>query len=435
MAASRRTWALPVLCLLLALALPLPARADTGPKPSVKIEFTGSTGQPYYATLLSRESSTGPQSTYNPDYPESAQYPEGQKDIWQAFVDYEDPDGFYFLQWFWECTQTDLLDWNYRPPQAFKVLVFYPETGEYRASGIYERYAFDSYFTVDLSQPGELLAEKSYDFLGEIVSLALRAAITILIELGIAPLFGYRKKAQLGYLLQVNLVTQLLLNLLLNWANFQWGPCVFVPFFFNTSALVYMALEVGVCCLEAWAYRRGLPSRGTCTWTRPRPVAYAWAANLASFLAGLCLARVVPGIFSKRTGNLHRLCKDESPFNRLASRCPPLPARPNSKKTPPHAGSRASVRGCFLQIASCAHQQALAISSGQMPSSASCRWGKSSPREAPRSQSWGRCTHSRTQNTQSSRRWTCQTCALGADTWGNAWGTPRPAAPHSSDTS
>ena len=57
-------------------------------------------------------------------------------------MDYEDPDGFYFLQWFWECTQTDLLDWNYRPPQAFKVLVFYPETGEYRASGIYERYAF-----------------------------------------------------------------------------------------------------------------------------------------------------------------------------------------------------------------------------------------------------------------------------------------------------
>lgn len=263
----------------------------------MKVEFTGSTGQPYYATLLSRESSTGPQSAYDPEYPESAQYPEGQKDIWQAFVDYEDPDGFYFLQWFWECTQTDLLDWNYRPPQAFKVLVFYPETGEYRASGIYERYAFDSYFTVDLSQPGELLAEKSYDFLGEIVSLALRAAITILIELGVAPLFGYRKKAQLVYLLQVNLVTQLLLNLLLNWANFQWGPCVFVPFFFNTSALVYMALEVGVCCLEAWAYRRGLPSRGTCTWTRPRPVAYAWAANLASFLAGLCLARVVPGIF------------------------------------------------------------------------------------------------------------------------------------------
>ena len=245
----------------------------------MKIEFTGSTGQPYYATLLSRESSTGPQSAYNPDYPESAQYPEGQKDIWQAFVDYEDPDGFYFLQWFWECTGTDLLDWKYR------------------ASGIYERYAFDSYFTVDLSQPGELLAEKSYDFLGEIVSLALRAAITILIELGIAPLFGYRKKAQLGYLLQVNLVTQLLLNLLLNWANFQWGPCVFVPFFFNTSALVYTALEVGVCCLEACVYRRGLPSRGTCTWTRPRPMAYAWAANLASFLVGLCLARVIPGIF------------------------------------------------------------------------------------------------------------------------------------------
>ena len=79
MAASRRAWALSVLCLLLALALPLPARADTGPKPSVKIEFTGSAGQPYYATLLSRESSTGPQSAYDPEYPESAQYPRGKR--------------------------------------------------------------------------------------------------------------------------------------------------------------------------------------------------------------------------------------------------------------------------------------------------------------------------------------------------------------------
>ena len=99
------------------------------------------------------------------------------------------------------------------------------------------------------------------------------------------------------YLLQVNLVTQLLLNLLLNWANFQWGPCVFVPFSLTPPRWSTLALEVSVCCLEACVYRRGLPSRGTCTWTRPRPVAYAWAANLASFLAGLCLARVVPGIF------------------------------------------------------------------------------------------------------------------------------------------
>ena len=85
----------------------------------------------------------------------------------------EDPDGFYFLQWFWDCTQTDLLDWNYRPPQAFKVLVFYPGAG-IPSQWIYESGTLDSYFTVDLSPAGELLAEKKLRLPREIVSLALR---------------------------------------------------------------------------------------------------------------------------------------------------------------------------------------------------------------------------------------------------------------------
>ena len=256
----RRPLFFPVFLLCFLLFPSLPAQADTGPKPSVQVEFTESAGETYYATLLSRESSTGPQSAYDPDYPESAQYPEGQKDIWQAFVDYEDPDGFYFLQWFWECTQTDLLDWNYFPPQEFKILVFYPETGEYRASGVYERYAFDSTFTVDLSQPGELQAVQSYDYQGELVSLVLRAA--------------------------ANLITQLLLNLAL-------ARLFFTPL---PLSAWYVLLELFIFCGEALLYSCLLQKLGPCT-RKPHPVLYALTANAASFLGGLGLAEIIPQIF------------------------------------------------------------------------------------------------------------------------------------------
>lgn len=57
----------------------------------------------YYATLLSESKSTGPASVYDGSY---AFYQEGDEEyeIWKRFVEYQDSDGFYFLQEFWvEC--------------------------------------------------------------------------------------------------------------------------------------------------------------------------------------------------------------------------------------------------------------------------------------------------------------------------------------------
>ena len=78
---------------------------------------------------------------------EHARYEEGEEEIWQAFVDYQDPDGFYFLQEIWDCSEAGLLDWTYYPPGTFKILLYFPDSGQFWTSPVYERYAFDSYFT------------------------------------------------------------------------------------------------------------------------------------------------------------------------------------------------------------------------------------------------------------------------------------------------
>lgn len=292
-----------LLCVVCILSLvPFPAGADTGPKPSVRITFRNMGDQLCYGTLLSKEPSTGPASAWDGD--EEHIYNYGyDMEIWRAFVEYQDTDGFYFLQEVWQVNETGELAWTYYPPSPFKILLYYPETGTFVVSGVYERYAFDSYFTVDMEGvqigsveqepvPGSsdlLTAQRSYNYGWELVSLLARIVITILVELAVALLFGFREKKQLLLLAGVNTVTQVLLNVLLNIINYRSGPLSFI--------LNYILFELIVFAVEAVLYcllMNRVSQRKSKSWLY---VVYALVANGVSFGVGLVLAQVIPGIF------------------------------------------------------------------------------------------------------------------------------------------
>ncbi|MEL7602134.1 MAG: hypothetical protein AAGU77_03170 [Bacillota bacterium] len=85
-----------LLCVLLAVVmLPMPARADMGPKPSVVVDFKGMAGERYYATLLSLKKSTGPFSAPRGGGDAYARYHEGDEgyDVFLKFAGYQDADG------------------------------------------------------------------------------------------------------------------------------------------------------------------------------------------------------------------------------------------------------------------------------------------------------------------------------------------------------
>lgn len=185
-----------LLCaVLVMMVFPITASADTGPKPSVRITFENLGDKECWGTLLSSKQSTGPSSAWN-GKEEDAQHNENpngyysyQKfgyDVWKAFVDYAENDDFYFLQEAWQINETKELTWTYYPPNEFKILLYFPETGEYAVSGVYERYAFDSYFTVnmegvkltvdyneELSSDERINAYNSYNYRIEIMALVL----------------------------------------------------------------------------------------------------------------------------------------------------------------------------------------------------------------------------------------------------------------------
>ncbi len=281
-----------LMCVVLMMAMPITASADMGPKPSVRIEFTGIEGETYYGTLLSLRDSTGPASAWNGN-PEYAHYHPGDEgyDIWVKFVEYPDTDGYYFLQEWWDCSDTNQLNWTYYPPTPFKILLYFPETDTFYVSPVYERYAFDSYFTVDLSayDTDPIMAHQSYDYTWEIISLIARIILTIALELGIALLFGYREKKVLGFLTVVNILTQVTLNVALNIINYNSGALTFT--------FSYVLFEILVFVIEAIAYTALLKKFTSKELKKGRAVGYAFVANSASFALGLWLAHIIPGIF------------------------------------------------------------------------------------------------------------------------------------------
>ena len=290
-----------MICFLLGVMLilgllPVNVKADIGPKPSVTVTIDGLENEVYYATLLSKHKSTGPASAYDGSY---ARYKSGDEgyDIWQKFVAYEDSDDFYFLQEFWNCSGKNEFRWGYYPPSPFKILLYFPEQDVFVVSDIYERYAFDTYYAVDLeglqiesvTADTLLTAEKCYDYSEELINLAVRIAATILIELVTALLFGIRSKKQLLLLTGVNAFTQVVLNVLLNIVNYNKGYYAFVFY--------YILLELLVFVIEAVIYGVVLTKFSDGQIGRRKAICYALAANAVSFGLGLWLAQVIPGIF------------------------------------------------------------------------------------------------------------------------------------------
>ena len=201
--------------LLAASLLCTAALADMGPKPSVRISFEGlSGGAPCWGTLLSREGERWPGARAydgtNPNYGEAGE------EIWRQFVEYRDPDGYYFLQELWLCSENGRLDWTYFAPEDFKVLLYFPQTGEFVSGGIERAYAYDSYYTASFTDGGIAL-ERSYDYTDEAVGFAVRCVLTIAIELAMAYFaFRLREKRQVAVVAAVNAATQGALNLALN---------------------------------------------------------------------------------------------------------------------------------------------------------------------------------------------------------------------------
>lgn len=268
--------------LCLALLLPLISAtvyADCGPKPSIHVKAESE--ETVYVAILSPYDQYGPNQQIQPgEKPESWHHVDNvSAEAWAAFRDADYGVEAYF------CGHAGLnaAAWTYICPDDFRIAIYCPEYDTVLVSReVFETYAFRSDFHLDLSGldltasgMAEMKLQKQVEYGKLIGGFLLRAALTLIIELAVAFLFGYRSREFIKTVLFVNLVTQVGLNALLSLWYFADGPL---------DALLRLALaEVVVLVTESILYARKLRSenRGA-----GRAVLYALAANLASVIIG-----------------------------------------------------------------------------------------------------------------------------------------------------
>lgn len=153
------------------------AFADMGPKPSLEVRFAGINGENCWAALLFPENDIGPGNE-----PWFA----GSKSTAEQITmnDYKDADGYIMSMYQGSPEKIDknsVLRHSYYPPENFKVLLYFPDSGEFFVTPVCERYAFNSYFTIDVStrKNGTVTAISSNFPAKEIVFLIIRILLTI----------------------------------------------------------------------------------------------------------------------------------------------------------------------------------------------------------------------------------------------------------------
>ena len=276
-----------ILALLLGfLACTTTVFADTGPKPTVSVEFSGLPDTKCIATLLCDYEACGPWHigrTYKDLYGRNPE--EGvDEDIFQKFKDHE-TDGWYFIGILHMVSDTKPFSWKYYPPEHFRILIYIPETDSWLISDENSRYAFDSYFKAYI-EDGSISMTVDRSASVWIKAFLLRLAITLIVEIAFALPFALRNKRTLSIIAVTNLITQILLNLLLS-SEFGRG--------FVGGVIIY---EILVAVIEGTVYSKRCTDEEH---DKKFMFQYAFVANLLSFMVGLALPtlRFFPEIIFK----------------------------------------------------------------------------------------------------------------------------------------
>lgn len=256
--------------------------ADAGPKDSLVISFHNIKADICYCTLLSKYESPG----YHTSNTKS------DDEIPKAFQNYKDLDGFFYLENYALISGSKEFIWDYTPPQTFKVLLYFPKTQKYAVSGIIEKAAFNARYSVDMQGIDITADNLKIQVTDEntpirvLFSFLVRVFVTILIELVIAILFNYKSKNQVITILTANIITQVLLNILLNKIYIDLGA------FF--MLLLYIPLEIMVFIAESVVYCIFLKSSEKAAVKAANCVLYSFLANLASFIGGVIISAIFP---------------------------------------------------------------------------------------------------------------------------------------------
>ena len=270
---------LAVLMLVLPLMITI-VHADMGPKPSLDLTFEGLGEGTYYASIFGGSEKYGPNGPLAQQLGNREEYELYKKrysnipgEIIDQFYEYTSGDYCFWGVVYPIDRNNNKVSWGYYAPDDFMVVVITPE-GRLITSEPYQKSVVHGYYKCTLSGDTVILSD-NFNYGLERLKVLGRVAATIIIELLIGLIFGYRSKPEVKRIIITNLITQILLNLGVSLGTYIGG--VLAAMFFM------LILEFIIIFIEGAVYANKLSGKNWLIWI------YAIVANVASFFIGTWL--------------------------------------------------------------------------------------------------------------------------------------------------
>lgn len=282
----------------------LTASANSAPEPDFVLRFSGIEGT-CYMTLLNREKEdewgihhVSEDGKRDPEVFDIELFGYRKADeiadpVFQAFYNYKDPDGYYFVQQMADLTdRTSYYDIEY--PHEFKILLYYPESGKFISSEKLEAHSYFNCFHITVENDEIVSVTKSTKYaeygmnVGEVLYILCLLIQTIIIEILVAIPFGFRRKKQVLTVFLTNLLTHPLMMGMIMVVNPSLHESVFsFPFVF---------FEIGVAVIESlvylWLFPKFEKERSVKKWLI---IVYAATANLVTYAISALIPETILG--------------------------------------------------------------------------------------------------------------------------------------------
>lgn len=266
--------------------MPFNVSADTGPKPSAVYEFYNMPESDYITCYLSKGMSFGPHQSYL-DCVENGECDYGNlDDLTLVYENVDIPEDFNLLDISERFNHTNsiiMYTGYFYPTKDYKIVIYDMLNDKvYISNTIDSNYAFNCKYTCDFSIVNngtfQLYYDKTENVGFDFGAFFIRLIITLAIEIGIAFIFRFNKKSLLIIII-ANVITQILLNVLLNVDFINYGKNGMLWF-------KYGLIEIGILLVEGLVYTFLCKNK---YYKRYLNFIYAAAANIISFLASFII--------------------------------------------------------------------------------------------------------------------------------------------------
>ncbi|MBQ6559459.1 MAG: hypothetical protein IJL85_01380 [Erysipelotrichaceae bacterium] len=230
-----------------------------------------------YGTLLSKKSESG---TWSYQLELDLNAPE---EAMNFFKEYRDADHFFYLNYFQDVTD-GLLYWPYYPPEEFKILLYFPDTGEIIVSDPLSRYSLSSPFKAVISND-LMRVERNYDYFKMTRITFYRAVILTIAAVITAVLYAQPYNNEIRYMILGNFIYQAILNTLIAFYSFKNG-------FSYVEYILIMWLPYLLWFLLQ-GYLLSRHARGV-----SMPYLCSFFSNAVAYFAGLLLVDVLPFLYT-----------------------------------------------------------------------------------------------------------------------------------------